>query len=435
MGTEYNGDMEFQQTGGDRIHNCPSSGMNTNPMPDKVAGMATSSGSMFKSPNGVESFFGSGWDPLVSLSQSENFRGSSMVPHSEFVNPSYPLVLENQAISSTSHVVHYPSGSGLVELVPKLSCFGSGSFSEMVGSFGLPDHGQITNTGCPPSEEHGTEKTSTNGAQSQEDCWGPSPNGKRKKRAMESHSPFNSNKNVEGEQPMDLSGDSSELLKERDEKKQKIEQNKSTNLRGKQVGKQAKDYSNNGEDPKENYIHVRARRGQATNSHSLAERVRRERISERMRLLQELVPGCNKITGKAVMLDEIINYVQSLQQQVEFLSMKLATVNPELNIDIERILSKDILHSRSGSTPILGFGPGISSSHPYPQGNPPFHPMPQNVWDHELESLLRMGFDSNLAMNNLGPTATNPPTADLGFDNTDAKPTRHGKRLCHVLLS
>ena len=36
-----------------------------------------------------------------------------------------------------------------------------------------------------------------------------------------------------------------------------------------------------------------------------------------MRLLQELVPGCNKITGKAVMLDEIINYVQSLQQQVE----------------------------------------------------------------------------------------------------------------------
>ncbi|KAI3678262.1 hypothetical protein L6452_37548 [Arctium lappa] len=38
------------------------------------------------------------------------------------------------------------------------------------------------------------------------------------------------------------------------------------------------------------------------------------------------------------MLDEIINYVQSLQQQVE---MKLVTVNPELNIDIDHILSKD----------------------------------------------------------------------------------------------
>lgn len=37
-----------------------------------------------------------------------------------------------------------------------------------------------------------------------------------------------------------------------------------------------------------------------------------------------------RITGKALMLDEIINYVQSLQRQVEFLSMKLATMNPEL---------------------------------------------------------------------------------------------------------
>ncbi|EPS72135.1 basic helix-loop-helix protein, partial [Genlisea aurea] len=92
------------------------------------------------------------------------------------------------------------------------------------------------------------------------------------------------------------------------------------------------------------YVHVRAKRGQATNSHSLAERVRRERISERMKLLQELVPGCSKITGKAVMLDEIINYVQSLQQQVEFLSMKLASVNPEINMDIERVLSNDPLH-------------------------------------------------------------------------------------------
>nr|GFB28121.1 Myc-type, basic helix-loop-helix (bHLH) domain-containing protein [Tanacetum cinerariifolium] len=70
---------------------------------------------------------------------------------------------------------------------------------------------------------------------------------------------------------------------------------------------------------------------------SKGKQVRREKISERMKLLQDLVPGCNKITGKAVMLDEIINYVQSLQQQVEFLSMKLATVNPEVNIDIDRL--------------------------------------------------------------------------------------------------
>nr|WQQ41754.1 bHLH12 protein [Camellia japonica] len=76
------------------------------------------------------------------------------------------------------------------------------------------------------------------------------------------------------------------------------------------------------------YNHVRAKRGQATDSHSLAERVRREKISERMKQLQALVPGCDKVTGKALVLDEIINYVQSLQYQVEFLSTKLASVNP-----------------------------------------------------------------------------------------------------------
>ncbi|KAK8952669.1 Transcription factor bHLH137 [Platanthera guangdongensis] len=85
-----------------------------------------------------------------------------------------------------------------------------------------------------------------------------------------------------------------------------------------------------GEEPPLGYIHVRARRGQATDSHSLAERVRREKISGRMKVLQDLVPGCEKVVGKALMLDEIINYVQSLQTQVEFLSMKLACANPML---------------------------------------------------------------------------------------------------------
>ncbi|XP_075499959.1 transcription factor BHLH094-like, partial [Primulina tabacum] len=71
-------------------------------------------------------------------------------------------------------------------------------------------------------------------------------------------------------------------------------------------------------EPPKDYIHVRARRGQATDSHSLAERARREKISERMKILQDLVPGCNKVIGKALVLDEIINYIQSLQHPVEF---------------------------------------------------------------------------------------------------------------------
>ncbi|CAH9093390.1 unnamed protein product [Cuscuta europaea] len=65
---------------------------------------------------------------------------------------------------------------------------------------------------------------------------------------------------------------------------------------------------------------ARARRGQATDPHSIAERLRRERIAERMKSLQELVPNANK-TDKASMLDEIIDYVKFLQLQVKVLSV------------------------------------------------------------------------------------------------------------------
>ncbi|KAG8485496.1 hypothetical protein CXB51_021736 [Gossypium anomalum] len=92
---------------------------------------------------------------------------------------------------------------------------------------------------------------------------------------------------------------------------------------------------------------VRARRGQATDPHSIAERSRikgvavelccncvnilshsifsfatvaQERITERIRALQELVPSVNK-TDRAVMLDEIVDYVKFLRLQVKVLSM------------------------------------------------------------------------------------------------------------------
>ncbi|KAG4913021.1 hypothetical protein AAZX31_19G130400 [Glycine max] len=89
------------------------------------------------------------------------------------------------------------------------------------------------------------------------------------------------------------------------------------------------------------YVHVRVRRGQATDSHSLAERARREKINARMKLLQELVPGCDKISGTAMVLDEIINHVQSLQRQVEILSMKLAAVNPRMDFSLDSLLATD----------------------------------------------------------------------------------------------
>ncbi|OAY64263.1 Transcription factor bHLH49, partial [Ananas comosus] len=148
------------------------------------------------------------------------------------------------------------------------------------------------------------------------------------------------------------------------------------------------------------YIHVRARRGQATNSHSLAERVRREKISERMKFLQDLVPGCNKVTGKAVMLDEIINYVQSLQRQVEFLSMKLATMNPRLEFNMDNILPKDRLgilrlitgmHQECGTMP-----PPVYPLEAAPTRAFPFSHQPQGH-HHPFQSIVNNGVEMSLS--------------------------------------
>nr|GEY25982.1 transcription factor UNE12-like [Tanacetum cinerariifolium] len=65
---------------------------------------------------------------------------------------------------------------------------------------------------------------------------------------------------------------------------------------------------------------VQAQRGQAINPYSIAERLHRERIAERMRALQELVPSCNK-TDKAAMLNRILDYVKFLWLQVKVYSM------------------------------------------------------------------------------------------------------------------
>lgn len=48
---------------------------------------------------------------------------------------------------------------------------------------------------------------------------------------------------------------------------------------------------------------IRAKRGCATHPRSIAERVRRTRISERMRKLQELVPNMDKVLDTSILFD------------------------------------------------------------------------------------------------------------------------------------
>ncbi|ONK55018.1 uncharacterized protein A4U43_UnF8490 [Asparagus officinalis] len=301
----------------------------------------------------------------------------------------------------------FPSDSSFIERAAKFSSFSAGNFSALVNPQTSIDHGSRCESPVNNQRDNGSGREETS-ANVSEDSSSKGLNVKKRKK---------------NSQDMELD-QAQENPKENVENKQNVECSSSTPATGKSKGKDAKDSTDGA---KQDYIHVRARRGQATNSHSLAERVRRERISERMKYLQDLVPGCSKVTGKAVMLDEIINYVQSLQRQVEFLSMKLAAVNPSINLNIEALLSKDIAQTRAGQSP-MGFSTdlihpqflqsqpgsaqaGIHSMMNHADAlrrtlNAQFsalsafkEPTPQmsNPWDAELQSMVQMNFGNNPA--------------------------------------
>ncbi|CAA0827123.1 Transcription factor bHLH130 [Striga hermonthica] len=67
---------------------------------------------------------------------------------------------------------------------------------------------------------------------------------------------------------------------------------------------------------------VRAKRGCATHPRSIAERMRRSRISEKMKKLQDLFPNMDKQTSTADMLDLAVGYIKDLQKQVQTLTDK-----------------------------------------------------------------------------------------------------------------
>ncbi|KAI4389851.1 hypothetical protein MLD38_002028 [Melastoma candidum] len=322
------------------------------------------------------SFFSAGWDSLMQLGHGENL----LSRNEPFVSNLHSV--GNQAIGgSSSPFVGQPIADA------RLAYFGNGKLSEAVaGSFSMPEFFGISEPGCFPVFGSFMNDGSVNGMNSRagmksQECQnledgtcGNSPiSGRTRKRSPDSRSSYDPSENNPSKLQGNSSGKSLDASNAEAEKKQKLERNEGANI-PKRSTRQAKDNLSGEEAPKE-YVHVRARRGQATNSHSLAERIRREKISERMKLLQELVPGCSKITGKAVMLDEIINYVQSLQQQVEFLSMKLSTLIPDICFDAGKPLPVD-----------------INSQH-----TAQYLSLSQLPLDSELHSLYHTGFVSNPA--------------------------------------
>ncbi|CAL9232561.1 unnamed protein product [Arabidopsis halleri] len=64
---------------------------------------------------------------------------------------------------------------------------------------------------------------------------------------------------------------------------------------------------------------VSTKRSRAAAIHNQSERKRRDKINQRMKTLQKLVPNSSK-TDKASMLDEVIEYLKQLQAQVSMMS-------------------------------------------------------------------------------------------------------------------
>lgn len=394
------------------------------------------------------------WDQSQNLGYCDVNAQNAMLRGGMFMPPVSGMLPQN--------LPHFPADSAFIERAARFSCFGGGSFSEMLNPFTVPDPRSLGMMFQGPHEVlggngsnqlHGNEKRSESlhedvkqqvggsGNESDEAEFsgrGPpdeldSSSGKgvgAKKRKRGGQDTQNDENNEAPANCIETGKDTAEIVQKSDQNPSSI--NKPGGKNAKQGGSQGSDA------PKEDYIHVRARRGQATNSHSLAERVRREKISERMKFLQDLVPGCSKVTGKAVMLDEIINYVQSLQRQVEFLSMKLATVNPRLDFNIEGVLAKDMLQPRPGmqslsllpemamhfpafhppqpgliqaclpGTPAEALRRPINLQSPIPLGFKEHTSQVSSVWEDELHNVVHMGFTSS-PLNTQDSSGSLPP--------------------------
>ncbi|KAJ8426790.1 hypothetical protein Cgig2_007845 [Carnegiea gigantea] len=444
---------------------------NRNPMTvcGDVLGPSSSSGSM------VDSFGPAVWEHFVNPTEL-CFNEMNMANGASTSDPLLmlkgALFLPNMSGMMLPHSLsQFPADSAFIERAARFSSFNGGHFGDMLNPLGIHQpsspyvqggammHGPedvLPGNGMKPMPNGQSQETEGNGAETSKDGslptdieGSPPRNGKTVARscqeakqgvsmsgndsdeagfsgsgAQEDPTPSSAkglgskkrkwgNQDAEPVQATEVPQRSGEAGKTDAEKRQKGEHN-STPTGNKSNGKNSKQTSQASDPPKEEYIHVRARRGQATNSHSLAERV----------------------TGKAVMLDEIINYVQSLQRQVEFLSMKLATVNPRLDFDIERLIAKDQMFStRAGPSASLGYSPD------FPMAYPPLHPtqhsvlqpgvpgigsssdalrrtitsqltnmgggykdtaaqLPNNAWEDELHNIVQMGFNTGAPLEN-----------------------------------
>ncbi|KAK6128148.1 hypothetical protein DH2020_038101 [Rehmannia glutinosa] len=101
-----------------------------------------------------------------------------------------------------------------------------------------------------------------------------------------------------------------------------------------------------------------ARRSRAAAVHNQSERRRRDRINEKMKALQKLVPNASK-TDKASMLDEVIEYLKQLQAQVHMMSNARNMPQMVMPLGMQQQLQMSLLARMGMGMGMAGMGMGM----------------------------------------------------------------------------
>ncbi|XP_057516035.1 transcription factor PIF7-like [Amaranthus tricolor] len=103
------------------------------------------------------------------------------------------------------------------------------------------------------------------------------------------------------------------------------------------------------------------RKGRAAAVHNQSERRRRDRINQKMKALQKLVPNASK-TDKASMLDEVIEYLKQLQAQVQMMTNARFMPQLMMPLGMQQHLQQMSLLARMGMGAGLGMGIGMNDA-------------------------------------------------------------------------
>ncbi|RWW86084.1 hypothetical protein BHE74_00005156 [Ensete ventricosum] len=242
----------------------------------------------------------------------------------------------------------FAADPGFTERAARFSCFGARGYPGLGGQFGLPEAGKLSRVSSSQSLKAVQLGASDNGKEV--------PVSEPERPETETRSKFGGEAEFGNSQEADGEKSDAKRCKpaETDGADKDAAVKPKTEENGDVGRKQGEEGNAKPPEPPKDYIHVRARRGQATDSHSLAERVPKEPSSYGDPLF---LAACS---------------------HNRFLSMKLAALNPQLDFNMETLLPKDV-------SLCIPFDQLV-----YDQSNVGLFQL-GNLWEDDLQYVVQMG--------------------------------------------